>query len=301
MWMQIAARSVSSFWPNCGLYSVMTSMEKPPPVRKTVEIGGDEISYLESGTGAPLLLIHGLGHSSTAWLRSIPRLEERYHVFAPDLPGYGQSAAPDVRYDPTFFGRFVIGFVSALGLDRVDAAGNSVGGLALLLAALERPHAIRRLVLADPLGFTKPPVPPLNEAVLTIIGLWLSFPRTSALIRAGYATSFFDPRQVDDASVDEIVSRLGSKPRLKAARRTVSEIFHYSRRLGPLHERLAHLAPPVLVVWGKNDPVLPSKDAEIARRVLPAPRIEVLARCGHFPHIEQSEAFCALALEFLNT
>ena len=276
-------------------------MSKASAVRETVEIGGGEISYLESGSGAPLLLIHGLGHSSTAWLRSIPRLAERYHVFAPDLPGYGQSAAPDVRYDPAFFGRFVAAFASALGLDRVDAAGNSLGALALMLAALEQPQTIRRLVLADPLGFTKPPVPPLDEAMLTIIGLWLSFPRTRAMIRAGYATSFFDAKQLDDASVDEIVSRLGREQRQRAARRTVSEIFHYSRRLELLHERLPHLAPPALVVWGKNDPVLPSKDAEIARRVLPAPRIEVLARCGHFPHIEQSEAFCALALEFLNT
>jgi len=280
---------------------VIERMSKPSPVRKTVKIGGDEISYLESGSGTPLVLIHGLGHSSTAWLRSIPRLEERHRVFAPDLPGYGRSGAPDARYDPGFFGRFVIAFVSALGLDRVDASGNSLGGLALLLAALERPQTFRRLVLVDPLGFTKPPVPPLDEAVLRIIGLWLSFPRTRALIRAGYATSFFDIRQLDDASVDEIVARLGSEPRLRAARRTLSEIFHYSRRLEPFHERLAHLAPPALVIWGKNDPVLPSKDAEIARRVLPAPRIEVLARCGHFPHIEQSEAFCALALEFLNT
>jgi len=276
-------------------------MSKRSPIRKTVNIGGDEISYLESGTGPPLLLIHGLGHSSRAWLRAIPKLEERHRVLAPYLPGHGASAAPDARYDPAFFGRFVGAFVSALGLDQADAAGNSLGGLALVLAALEHPQAFRRLVLADPLGFTKSPVPPLDEAVLTIIGLWLSFPRTRALIRAGYAASFFDARQLDDASVDEIVSRLGSVARLRAARRTLSEIFHYSRRLESLHEGLARLAPPALVIWGKNDPVLPSKDAQIARRVLPAPRIEVLERCGHFPHIEQSEAFCTLVLEFLNT
>ena len=276
-------------------------MAKPSPVRKTVEIDGAEVSYLEAGSGTPLLLVHGVGHSSTAWLRSILRLEDHYHVLAPDMPGHGHSAAPDARYDPVYFGRFVIAFISALGLDRVNAAGNSLGGLTLLLAALEHPPAIRRLVLADPLGFTKPPVPPLDEAVLTIIALWLSFPRTRALIRAGYATSFFDAKQLDDASVDEIVSRLESESRVRAARRTVSEIFHYSRRLESLHERLADLEAPTLVIWGKNDPVLPSKDAEIARRVLPAPRIEVLDRCGHFPHIEQFEAFCALALKFLNT
>lgn len=276
-------------------------MATPAPMRKTIDIGGDEISYLESGTGAPLLLIHGLGHSSVAWLRSFPRLEEHFRVIAPDLPGHGRSAAPAAPYDPPYFSDFVSTFVSTLGLDRVDAAGNSLGGLTLLLAALDQPQNFRRLVLVDPLGFTRPPAPPLDEAMLAIIGLWLSFPRTRALIRAGYAMSFFDAKRLDDESVNEIVARLGDVPRLRAARRTVSELFHYSKRLAALHERLADLASPMLVVWGKNDPVLPSKDAQVARRVLRAPRIEVLERCGHFPHIEQSEAFCALVLEFLST
>jgi pimeloyl-ACP methyl ester carboxylesterase len=280
---------------------VVAWMATASPARKTIDIGGDEISYLESGSGSPLLLIHGLGHSSSAWLRSFPRLEGRYRVIAPDLPGHGRSTAPPASYDPPHFARFITAFVSALGLGAADAAGNSLGGLALLLAALDHPHTFRRLILADPLGFTKPPVPPLGEALLSIIGLWLSFPRTRAVVRAGYAMSFFDAKLLDDESVNEIVARLGDQPRHKATRRTVTEIFHYSKRLTALHERLAHLAPPTLVVWGKNDPVLPSKDAEIARRVLPAPRIEVLERCGHFPHIEQSEAFCALALEFLST
>jgi pimeloyl-ACP methyl ester carboxylesterase len=269
-------------------------------MRKTVEIGGRKIAYLEAGAGAPLLLLHGVGHSSTAWLRSIPALARHRRVLAPDLPGHGRSASPDAPYDPPYFARFAMEFVAALGSERVDAAGNSLGGLTLMLAALERPSAFRRLVLADPLGFTKPPAPPLDDAMLAIIGLWLSFPRTRALIRAGYASSFFDPKRLDEASVDEFASRLIDEPRMSAARRTLREVFHFSKHVDGLYERLSHLEPPVLVIWGKNDPVLPSKDAEIARRVLPAPRIEVLERFGHCPQIEQSEAFCALVLDFLN-
>jgi pimeloyl-ACP methyl ester carboxylesterase len=275
-------------------------MPKAPPVRKTVEVGGTEISYLEAGAGTPLLLLHGLGHSSTAWLRSIPALASRYHVLAPDMPGHGRSGAPNHAYDPPYFGRFVNDFIAALGLGQVDAAGNSLGGLALMLAALERPLGFRRLILADPLGFTMSPVPPLDEVMLTVISLWLSFPRTRALIRAGYAASFFDPQRLDDESVDEFVSRRASELHMRVARRTVTAIFHYSKHLEFLHARLSQLQPRALVMWGKNDQVLPSKAAEIARRVLPAPRIEVLERCGHFPHIEQSEAFCALVLGFLN-
>ena len=71
---------------------------------------------------------------------------------------------------------------------------------------------------------------------------------------------------------------------------------------GVLKLRLAAFAKgePAMIVWGRNDPVLPVKDVEIARRVLPGSRIEVLDRCGHCPHVERSEAFCALVLDFLN-
>ena len=275
-------------------------MDDATPVRKTVLLRADEISYLDSGRGRPLLLLHGVGHSSTAWLRSIPALAKRYRVIAPDMPGHGHSAVPDAAYDPASFGRFALAFIDALGLGTVDAGGNSLGALTTMLAALDRPAAFRKIVLVDPLGFTTPPVPPLGDVMLHIIGLWLSFPRTRALVRSAYASGFYDAAKIDEASVDEIAARATSAPRMDAARRTMREIFHFSKHLEQLHARLVRLAPSALVIWGKNDPVLPVKDVEMARRVLPAPRIEVLERCGHCPHIEQPEAFCALVLDFLD-
>ncbi len=264
-----------------------------------IEINGMSISYLEAGAGEPLLLLHGVGHSSTAWLRAIPALARKYRVLAPDMPGHGRSASPDAPYDSPFFARFALDFLNGFALGRVQAAGNSLGGLAAMLAALEKPSMFSRLILADPLGFTKAPMPPLDDALLGVIGLWLSFPRTRAMIRAGYASAFFDAKNLDEESVDEIAGRMTDQARMDAARRAVRAIFHDSKHLEALHQQLADLAPPVLVIWGKNDPVLPSKDAAIARRVLPAPRIEVLERCGHLPHIERFETFCELALSFL--
>ena len=269
--------------------------------RKEIKVGDGCVSYVEAGAGPPLLLVHGIGHSSTAWLRSLPALSNQHRVIALDLPGHGQGTTTNGRYDPTYFGELTVSFCETLGLTSVDVVGTSLGGLVAMLCVLERPQQFRRLVLVSPLGFTKPPLPPLDDAVLHLFGLWLSFPRTRALVRAAYAAGFFDPSQIDEASVDEITAHAQSQPRLDAARRTLREIFHFSKHLDPLHARLADLHHPTLVIWGKNDPVLPAKDAEIARRVLPAPRIEVLERCGHNPHVEQSEAFCALVLEFLAT
>lgn len=267
---------------------------------KSLAVVGGHLSYREAGAGTPLLLLHGIGQSSTAWLRTIPAFSERYHMLALDLPGYGRSRIASATYTPAYFAAIVINFVERLGLTDVDAVGSSLGGLVSLLVALDRPELFRKIVLVDPTGFTRPPVPPLDEALLALLGFWLSLPRPAGLIRAGYAAGFFDASRVDEASVAEIVQRSTHPETLQISSRTLHEIVHFSRHLPRFHARLATLKPSTLVVWGKNDPVLPVKDAETARRVLPAPRIEVLDRCGHLPHIESPARLSKLVLDFLD-
>lgn len=266
----------------------------------TVTVDNNAIFYLESGNRSPLLLLHGIGHSSTAWLRSIPELAVYHRVLALDFPGFGRSpAAASGSYDPAYFAEIITAFIDELKLDRVDAVGSSLGGLALMLAALERPRAFQKIVLVDPVGFTSSPRPPLESALLALIQLWLMLPRSNGVIRGGYAAAFFDPEKLDEPTVGEILQRAASPTAMLAARRTLHGIFQYSRRLDHLHSRLASLPVPVLLIWGKNDPVLPAADAAIAARVLPSVQVEILERCGHLPHIELPAEFCALALRFL--
>ncbi len=267
---------------------------------RQVDVEGCSVFTRDTGTGPPLLLVHGLGHSSTAWLRTIPTFAQTYRVVAPDMPSFGRSDAPDVAYDPPYFARFIQDFIAALDLGPVDAVGNSLGGLAIALAAIDKPAAFRSIVLVDPVGFTGPPAPPLDGVYLAFTALWMSLPRTRPLIRAGYAAGFFDSATLDEATVDEIEVRATSEPARRAARKSLRAIFHFSKHLQQFHARLSGLTPRTLVVWGKNDLVLPSKDTDVVRRVLPRARIEVLDRCGHFPHIEQPAALSKLVLDFLS-
>jgi pimeloyl-ACP methyl ester carboxylesterase len=267
---------------------------------RQVEVDGCTVFTRDTGTGPPLLLVQGLGHSSTAWLRTIPTFARTHRVLAPDMPGFGRSDAPDVAYDPPYFARFILDFVTALELGPVDAVGNSLGGVAIALAALDQPSVFRSVVLVDPIGFTVPPTPPLDKVMLAFTALWMSLPRTRPLIRAGYAAGFFDPTTLDEATVDEIEVRATSERARHVARKSLRAIFHFSKHLEQFHARLSGLKPRTLVVWGKNDLVLPSKDIEVVRRVFPQARIDVLDRCGHFPHIEQPEALSRLVLDFLN-
>src|ERR1700687_4755908 len=98
-----------------------------------VDVAGTRVRYLETGSGPTLLLVHGLGQSSSAWKRVLLGLGAQRRVIALDLPGFGGSDAPqEAPYEPEYFARIVDGVANALSLDRIDAVGHSAGGLTRL-------------------------------------------------------------------------------------------------------------------------------------------------------------------------
>src|SRR5215468_1414777 len=119
--------------------------------RPTVEV-------LEAGDGVPLLFLHGAG-GIAAWEGVLPLLAAKFHVYAPLLPGYGQSTGLEFLEDQ--FDLFLHGFdvIEALGLERPYVAGESLGGwMAAEMAAL-RPKEIGRLALASPVGLWRDEAP----------------------------------------------------------------------------------------------------------------------------------------------
>lgn len=268
---------------------------------KFIDVAGTRVRYLEAGSGSPLLLVHGLGHSSTSWRRVIPGLIASHRVIAPDLPGFGGSDAPaDASYDPEYFARIVDAALEALSLDRVDAVGHSAGGLTLLLDAFRSRSRYCKLVLVDPAGFTPAPDNLLGTAASSLARLLVSIPRNRPLSRALYSTAFFDASRVDEETVDELVLRGSNLAQKAAVRRAFGKYFDFCRRLGPFHERIASLEMPIFVIWGSDDHLFRPSDTAVAKRVLRDVRIEVFERCGHCPHIELPERFVASVLEFFS-
>src|SRR5690348_16208784 len=131
-------------------------MQAFSPSDGSVDVAGTRARYLEAGSGPTLLVLHGLGQSSNAWRRVMPAFASRRRIIAIDLPGFGESPAPESQPygGPEYFSRVVDGVSSALDLGPLDAIGHSAGGLALMLDALRSPGRYRRIVLVDPVGFT---------------------------------------------------------------------------------------------------------------------------------------------------
>jgi pimeloyl-ACP methyl ester carboxylesterase len=116
------------------------------------EVEGLATRYLAVGEGSPLLLLHGVGDNALDWRWVIPTLARTHRVYAPDLPGSGDSAKPNTDYSPAFFTGFVSAFLSALEVERAAVVGNSLGGLVGLRLALSEPGRVATLGLVSSAG-----------------------------------------------------------------------------------------------------------------------------------------------------
>lgn len=117
---------------------------------KTFDTGELTLSYHQSGSGTPLVLLHGLTSNKSAWRPLLPILEADYHVHALDMRGHGKSGrAPDDQYHITDYARDTIAF-----LEQFDAPailiGQSLGGLVAIATAAQYPRGVRTLILLDP-------------------------------------------------------------------------------------------------------------------------------------------------------
>jgi len=274
---------------------------QPAAAHRFVTLDGiGEIHYVTAGRGLPLVLLHGLGASVVAWRRNISALSERYAVYAPDLPGHGESAKPDVAYDLELGIRFVVGFLDALGLERGVLVGNSMGGLLALATALRQPDKLLGLVLVDTVGLGQDIAWVLRLASLPGVGSLLD--ALDVRSRRRFMRSVFHrPERVEPADYEELLR----VRKLPGVRRAVLRALRNGVNLLGLRPSLVVLhdswQPPVptLIVWGQEDRIIPVEHARRVARQFSGIRVRILPDCGHWPQMEQAQVFNQEVTAFL--
>src|SRR5438093_869653 len=104
------------------------SAATPQEGLKQVEVFGQKIYYREAGSGPAVVLLHGLGVDLTTWALTVPALASRFHVYALDQVGFGQSDKPQINYRVATLVDFLDGFYKKVGLTKASLVGNSLGG-----------------------------------------------------------------------------------------------------------------------------------------------------------------------------
>ncbi|RMH70113.1 MAG: alpha/beta hydrolase [Bacteroidetes bacterium] len=228
-----------------------------------------------SPPAASLLALHGFGTTGYRTFRYIaPRLAEAgLLTLAPDLLGFGASAAPEAGYSLALYARLTAALAREQGLDRPVLAGHSLGGKIAAATVALYPETFRGLVLINPGGFSRYArwLPPIAEARLTH---WL--------FRQDWFLRFVLPRTPLGPVLGSAES-LAQFFRLRHAHRAL-DLDHTG-----LRARLRATRLPALVVWGEHDPILPRSTLRRILRDLPHARVALIADAGHAPMKDQPD------------
>ena len=254
----------------------------------------------------PIVLIHGVG----GWAENFravmaPLAATGRSVFAIDLPGFGETERPGrVRYfgpEDAFYPRFVLAAMDALGVPRAHIVGNSMGGAIAYMVAVTAPERTGALVLVAAGGLGTEVALFLRVAALPGFGLLALLPRSAESSRRVLRTCFYDPARITPELYEEVV-RYGDRSFPEFVRAMHQALSPRGVRRGVRAAwvgRAARYAGPVLVVWGREDRVLPLSDAAGLGAIFPRGQLSVIERCGHMPMAECPEAFLDAVVPFL--
>ena len=263
--------------------------------RKSVLCRGKRVSYVELGSGPPVVLVHGLSGSWQNWLETIPYLARAHRVIAVDLPGFGRSELPVEDVSIPGYGRFLDGFMSEAGIDRAAVVGSSMGGLIAAQAAAAYPARVERLVLVSAPGLGRPQRLPegvdAGRPFIARIAPYVRFAgHIGALRRLALARLVTHPELIGKQIVMQSATGMG-KPGVQAALRS---ILTYDFR-----PYVRDVAAPTLLIWGASDRVVPAYVADRYERALPHARKVILPDTGHAPMLERPALFNRLVGDFL--
>ncbi|MBI1816730.1 MAG: alpha/beta fold hydrolase [Deltaproteobacteria bacterium] len=243
------------------------------------------IEVLEAGSGAPLLFLHGAG-GVAAWAGVLPLLAREFHVYAPLLPGFGQSTGLDYLDDQ--FDLFLHGFdvMDALGLNQPYVVGESMGGwMAAEMAAL-RPDKIGRLALAAPIGLWRDEAPVadmfgmMNHEMVPLLFHDVTCPAAQAMLGLNALISDKDDRTA--AQVETLIA-------LARGARTAAKFLFPVPENG-LERRLWRIQAETLIVWGANDRFIAPSYADIFKQKIRNAQVLQIPNAGHLLALEASAA-----------
>jgi len=275
----------------------MAQATTTPEIGKSIRTGGVMTNYHEAGSGAPVILIHGSGPGVSAWANwqhAIPVLAGRFHAFAYDQIGFGYTEVPaDKTYGLQQWTDHLLSFMQAVGVQRANLIGNSMGAAVALAAAVTHPEVVNRLVLMGSMGVRFPITDGLDA-------VWGYEPSVANMKRLIEIFSYNHERFVSD-ELAQLRYKASIRPGMQEA---FSSMFPPPRQKGvdamaAYEDRLSEVKAPTLVVHGRDDRVIPLETGLKLLHTLDNVQLHVFGQCGHWTQIEHAAEFNRLAADFL--
>jgi pimeloyl-ACP methyl ester carboxylesterase len=256
-----------------------------PFTEERIIVAESELYMLKGGTGAPLLVLHGV-EGFEGWLPFHDALAERATVYVPSHPGYGKTACPSWLETIAHQAVFYHWMLQQAALGPVDVLGVGLGGWIAAQMAVMCPHNLRRLVLVDAAGIH----PQQGEIFDIFITPWqqviercfhdaANAPEYQRLF-GGEFQEFGGPREAGRT----MSMRMCFRP------------FMYDPALPGM---LGKVQTPTLIVWGAQDQIIPLECAHLYQQAIPGARLQILQQCSHWPHYERPQELAQVVTAFL--
>ena len=261
-------------------------------------VAGTTLHVRDSGPRAApaVVLIHGFGASLHTWEPWAKALETHHRVIRFDLPGSGLSP-PDTTGDYTDARSLVLlgSLLRALGVSHASLVGHSIGGRIAWKFAATEPARVNKLVLISPDGFASPGFAygqaPQVPAFLSL----MRYALPKALLRMNLAPAYADPARLDEATL----TRYHDLALAPGARAAMLERMRQTVLVDPL-PLLARICAPTLLLWGRQDAMIPFANSADYLKAIPGARLAAVPGAGHVPHEEVPAAALVPVEAFLD-
>ncbi len=276
------------FRPNLIVSKAQAKLDLTQPSSHFIQWRGAEIHYTEEGTGYPVLLIHGFGGSFLNFQKLNDSLKNEYRVVRVDLPGFGLSDQPAVDSKTDFvllYSDFMKFFVDTLHLDSMYVVGNSMGGMMAWGMAEKDTLRVKKLVLLNAAGYDMDKIVKVGADLMNNKGLAYFFEKGLPLrmTTSGAEKCYADRSKIDYSiakSNNECWNRCGNIPAAMAM--ACAGQF-------PDSTLITKITCPTLIVWGKQDAIIPVAHADKFHRDIKNSQVIIYDPCGHIPMIEVPE------------
>jgi pimeloyl-ACP methyl ester carboxylesterase len=257
----------------------------------------------ETGTGPPVVALHGFGASTYTWRRVLGDLAASHRVYAVDLKGSGRSPKPrDGCYSMRDQAALVLDLIAERGLTGLTLVGHSFGGGVALVTALDlvrmRPGTLVSLIL-----FASPAYRQRLPAFIRALRVPLLGPLGQRLIplpvqvRTVLRLAYHNDTLITDDAVAAYASPLGMPGGRYALRATADQIVPAD--IDALITQYSSINVPTLLIWGRHDKIVPLAAGERLHRAIPGSSLLVIDDAGHIPHEETPERVRPVLREFL--
>jgi pimeloyl-ACP methyl ester carboxylesterase len=260
---------------------------------KFTNVTNYKVRYAESGNSMKnVLFIHGLGGSAESWKHNTDEFARYFHVFAPDLIGFGHSDKPKIRYTMGNFIDFLSAFMDVVGIKSADVIGSSMGGQIAAEFVIKHKDRVEKLVLVSPAG-----VPPREFKGTRELKQYMGIFKAKNVDDVRKALT---PVDADQSTVSEdYVRNVYAYVKMDGAERAFMSSLKESAAAPRLVKRLRRIKAKTLVVWGKDDRLIPVKYC-VPFLAMQNCRMVLLEGVGHRPHFERPALFNRTVIDFLN-